>query len=140
MLPKLLSNQGDNIESTKDEESALEVNEINSLAKPEKSTLEVTEINSLAKPEKSPLDVKEHQNKLDDDWIVARILVDAEHLQIDQLPQCWKKVLLNFFLIYRFITFSTAMMIAIGQFFVSKILLDLYILTVEKVSSPPLLL
>ena len=74
-------------------------------------------MDSWAKHEKSTLDVKEQRTTLDDDWGAARVRVDAEHLQVETEPRCglWMKV----FLILRFFTFCTAMMIGIGEFFVS---------------------
>lgn len=76
-------------------------------------------LDSWAKHEKSTRDVKEQSDErvIGDDWSSSRVRVGAEILRVNTGPRC--AILMYFFLLVRFLTFSTAIMIGVGEFFVS---------------------
>lgn len=79
-------------------------------------------MDSWAKHEKISREVKEQseQRVIGDDWNSTRVRVGAELLQVNTGARCG--LLMKFFLFHRFVTFCTAMMIGVGEFFVSSCL------------------
>ena len=75
-------------------------------------------MDSWAKHEKTR-EVKEQseQRVIGDDWSSNRVRVGGELLKFNTGPRCG--LLMHFFLFHRFVTFSTAVMIGVGEFFVS---------------------
>jgi hypothetical protein len=72
-------------------------------------------MDAWAKHEKTTRVVKD-ERVIGDDWSSSRIRVDAEHLQVETGPR--GGLLIKFFYVHRFLTFCTAVMIAVGEFFV----------------------